>query len=80
MEHIDVVMVYGIVGDLLYISARSWDGQLHIGQLMKNAFQGLGRAGGHPLIGGASIPLKNLPKEFEKTIKKRVLHVLSSYS
>lgn len=80
MEHIDMVMVYGIVGDLLYISARSWDGKVHIGQLMKNAFQGLGRAGGHPLIGGASIPLKNLPKAFDKTIKKRVLNVLSSYS
>jgi nanoRNase/pAp phosphatase (c-di-AMP/oligoRNAs hydrolase) len=80
MEHIDVVLVYGIVGEVLYVSARSWDGQLHIGQLMKSAFKGMGKAGGHPLIGGATIPLKNLPENFEKEIKKRVLHALSSYS
>ena len=80
MEHIDVVLVYGIVGDLLYVSARSWEGQLHIGQLMKHAFKGMGKAGGHPLIGGASIPLDNLPSSFEEEIKRRVLAVLSSYS
>ncbi len=76
MEKVDVVVVYGIIGDSVYISARSWDEELHVGKLLREAFKGLGRAGGHPLTGGATIPLNKLPEAFEDEIVKRVLQVV----
>lgn len=78
MERARVVLVYGVVGDVLYISARSWDERLHIGRLLREAYADLGRAGGHPLIGGASIPLEKLPEDFEEEISERFLKVLHS--
>jgi nanoRNase/pAp phosphatase (c-di-AMP/oligoRNAs hydrolase) len=76
MEEGDLVLVYGTIKDVVYISVRSWDETLHIGMLLKEAFHDLGSAGGHPLSGGAAIPLKNLPKDVEKEIVNRFLRVL----
>lgn len=76
MEDADVVLVYGIINDVVYISVRSWDETLHMGKLLKEAFQDLGKAGGHPLSGGATIPLKKLQKDFEEEIVNRFLRVL----
>jgi nanoRNase/pAp phosphatase (c-di-AMP/oligoRNAs hydrolase) len=80
LEKVDIVVVYGVIGGSVYISARSFDGKLHMGKLLKEAFQGLGRAGGHPLTGGATIPLEKLSQNFEEDIMKRILQVLSHYS
>ena len=80
MERADVVVVYGIIGGSVYISARSWKEGLHVGKLLREAFQDLGRAGGHPLIGGATIPLDKLPENYEEEIMKRVLRALSHHS
>jgi nanoRNase/pAp phosphatase (c-di-AMP/oligoRNAs hydrolase) len=80
LEKVDVVVVYGIIGDSVYISARSWDEQLHVGKLLKKAFKGLGKAGGHPLIGGATIPLEDFSKNFEEELIERVLQAKSTHS
>lgn len=77
MEKVDVVFVYGILRDSLYISGRSVDKTLHVGKLLREAFRDLGRAGGRPLIGGATIPLEKLPEDFENEIVNRVLQVVS---
>ncbi len=76
MEKANIVLAYGIIGDSLCISARSWNEKLHLGKLMREAFHELGRAGGHPLIGGASIPLSNLPGDFREDIMRRFLKVI----
>ncbi len=76
MEDADVVLVYGVIKDVVYISVRSWDETLHIGKLLKEAFQDLGKAGGHPLSGGATIPLKKLPEDIKEEIVNRFLRVL----
>ena len=75
MEEGDLVLVYGILKEVVYISVRSWDETLHIGKLLKEAFSDLGRAGGHPLSGGAAIPLKNF-SNVDKEIVNRFLRVL----
>ena len=80
MERMEVVLVYGIIKDSLYISGRSWDKKLHVGKMMREAFHELGRAGGHPLIGGATIPLDKLPENFEEEIMSRFLKVVSRHS
>lgn len=76
MEPVDLVVVYGVINDSVYISVRSWDETLHVGKLLREAFHGLGKAGGHPLIGGATIPLKNLPEDFKEAVVKRIVTVL----
>lgn len=76
MEPVDLVVVYGIINHSVYISARSWDETLHVGKLLREAFHGLGKAGGHPLIGGATIPLKNLPEDFKEAVVTRIVTVL----
>lgn len=73
MQRLDVVIVYGIIGDILYISARSWNEELHLGKLLRKAFHQLGRAGGHPLSGGAAIPLSRLPENFGDEIITRFM-------
>ncbi|MBU7045794.1 MAG: DHH family phosphoesterase, partial [Theionarchaea archaeon] len=80
LEKVDIVVVYGVIGGSVYISARSFNGKLHMGKMLREAFQGLGRAGGHPLTGGATISLEKLPQNFEDEIIKRILQVLSHYS
>lgn len=50
-------LIYGIEGDSVYISGRTTDVRLHIGKLMKELYEDIGSAGGHPTSGGGRIPL-----------------------
>lgn len=50
-------LVYGIEGDAVYISGRTKDIRLHIGKLMKEIYEDIGSAGGHPTAGGGKIGL-----------------------
>lgn len=77
MEKIDVVVVYGVIEDSVHISVRSWNEELHVGKLLREAFRGLGKAGGHPLSGGATIPLEKLPENYEEEIVKRILRAIT---
>lgn len=50
-------LIYGIEEDAVYISGRTMDVRLHIGKLMKELYEEIGSAGGHPTSGGGKIPL-----------------------
>ncbi|KXB07056.1 hypothetical protein AKJ52_01080 [candidate division MSBL1 archaeon SCGC-AAA382C18] len=50
-------LVYGIESDAIYMSGRTKDVRLHIGKLMKEIYDEIGSAGGHPTAGGGRIPL-----------------------
>ncbi len=50
-------LVYGIEGDMVYISGRTSDVRLHIGKTMEELYGNIGSAGGHPTSGGGRIPL-----------------------
>lgn len=50
-------LIYGIEGDSVYISGRTSDIRLHIGKLMKEIYDEIGSAGGHPSMGGGRILL-----------------------
>lgn len=50
-------LIYGIEGDSVYISARTTDVRIHIGKLLKDIYEDIGSAGGHPTAGGGEIPL-----------------------
>lgn len=57
LEGVDTVLVEGVVEDTVRLSARSIDPQLHLGEVLANAFDDVGSAGGHRDMAGAQIPL-----------------------
>lgn len=56
LEGITTVMVFGILDDTIYISARSNDVRINLGEAMEKAF-GRQNAGGHPYMAGGQIKL-----------------------
>jgi len=57
MEGVDTVLVSGFIDGTIYISARSMDSDLDIGEVLRSAFADLGSAGGHTDMAGAQLPL-----------------------
>ncbi len=57
LEGINTVLVFGIEKGNIHISARSNDPRVNIGQVLKDAFEGPGTAGGHAYAAGAHVPL-----------------------
>ena len=57
VEGVDTVVVFGLVGDRIQISARSTDPRLDVGDALRRAFGEVGSAGGHADMAGAQIPL-----------------------
>ncbi len=59
MEGVDVTMVYGIVDDVVEVSARARGGDrtVDLAAIMRDAFAPIGSAGGHEEMAGATIPL-----------------------
>ncbi len=85
LEGISTVLVFGILKDKVYISARNKDVRINIGEVLKRAFGDVGSAGGHAHAGGAQIPLgifgdvtdkNSLAKLVTEAIKKRFLNAL----
>jgi nanoRNase/pAp phosphatase (c-di-AMP/oligoRNAs hydrolase) len=56
LEGITTVMVFGILEDVIYISARSNDVRINLGEGLERAF-GKQNAGGHPYMAGGQIRL-----------------------
>lgn len=63
-------LIYGIGEDAVYVSARTNDIRLHIGQVLKDSFGDIGSAGGHSTMAGAAIPLKAFGKDVDKKTLK----------
>ncbi len=61
-------LVYGLLDDKLYMSARSKDISLNLGEKMEKAFLDIGQAGGHKHAAGGSIPLDKFD-DIEEAIK-----------
>lgn len=56
LEGITTVMIFGILEDVIYISARSNDVRINLGEGLEKAF-GKQNAGGHPYMAGGQIKL-----------------------
>jgi nanoRNase/pAp phosphatase (c-di-AMP/oligoRNAs hydrolase) len=56
MEGVATTFVYGYTDDTIYVSARS-QGGVDLGAVLRDAFDGIGSAGGHADMAGAQIPL-----------------------
>jgi nanoRNase/pAp phosphatase (c-di-AMP/oligoRNAs hydrolase) len=57
MEGLDVVLVHGILDDTIYASGRSRGSAVDLGEVLRDAFDQIGSAGGHADMAGAQIPL-----------------------
>jgi nanoRNase/pAp phosphatase (c-di-AMP/oligoRNAs hydrolase) len=84
LEGITTTLVFGLGEDTIYISGRSRDDRVNIGNVMKDAF-GEDKAGGHAMLAGAQIPLgvfsgtkdkQTLLKLAEEAVVKRFLSVV----
>lgn len=57
LEGVDTTIVFGIVDGSIHVSARSPDPRIHVGNLLGEAFEDVGSAGGHYDVAGGEIPL-----------------------
>jgi len=56
-EGVTTTLVFGIVKDVVHVSARTKDPKVHVGQVLRDVFSNIGSAGGHPTMAGGQIPL-----------------------
>lgn len=84
LEGVTTTIIFGLSEDYIYISGRSRDDRINIGEVMREAF-GEERAGGHALLAGGQIPLgvfsgtkdkQTLLKLAEEAVMKRLLSVV----
>lgn len=86
MEGISTTMVYGIANGTIYISARTRGTDLDIGEIMREAFDSIGSAGGHAEMAGAQIPIgilgevdaetESLPRIVTEVVMNRFFEVI----
>jgi nanoRNase/pAp phosphatase (c-di-AMP/oligoRNAs hydrolase) len=57
LEGVDTAIVFGIIHESIHLSARSPDPRIHAGDLLSEAFEDVGSAGGHHDVAGGEIPL-----------------------
>jgi nanoRNase/pAp phosphatase (c-di-AMP/oligoRNAs hydrolase) len=57
LEGVETAVVFGIVERAIQISARSSDSRVHVGEMLRGAFDDVGSAGGHREMAGGEIPL-----------------------
>jgi len=85
LEGISTAVVFGIMRDAVYISARNKDVRINIGEALKKAIGDVGSAGGHAHSAGGKIPLgifgdvsdkSTLAKLVTEAVKRRFLSSL----
>jgi nanoRNase/pAp phosphatase (c-di-AMP/oligoRNAs hydrolase) len=57
LEGVDTAIIFGIIRESIYLSARSPDPRIHVGDLLEDAFEGVGSGGGHHDVAGGEVPL-----------------------
>jgi nanoRNase/pAp phosphatase (c-di-AMP/oligoRNAs hydrolase) len=65
MEGITTVLVYGLMGDDVFMSARARGTNVDLGETLRMAFDHIGSAGGHADMAGAQVPFTHAFGEFE---------------
>ncbi|GAB3311030.1 bifunctional oligoribonuclease/PAP phosphatase NrnA [Haloplanus rallus] len=57
LEGVETAVVFGVVDGSIHLSARSTDTRVHIGDVLTEAFDDVGSAGGHREMAGGEVPL-----------------------
>ncbi len=82
LEGVNTAIVYGIGDQNIIISGRNKDIRLHLGNVMGEAFGGIGEAGGHATMAAASIPLTyfTMVKDKEELLQLIIDPVLKRFT
>ncbi|MDZ5812914.1 bifunctional oligoribonuclease/PAP phosphatase NrnA [Halorubrum sp. AD140] len=85
MDGVTVTFVYGYMDGVIYGSARSRGADLDVGELLRDALDPVGSAGGHASMAGAQVPLgilkevsesESLPEVVETFVSGRFFEAL----
>ena len=57
LEGVETVVIFGIVDDAIHLSGRSADPRINLGDVLREAFDDVGSAGGHHNMAGGEVPL-----------------------
>ncbi|WP_178916558.1 DHHA1 domain-containing protein [Natronomonas gomsonensis] len=85
MNGVSTTLVFGYTDEMVFVSARSRDDDIDLGEVLRNAFGQIGSAGGHAEMAGAQIPVGMLLEEtdeadrgdvIEETISERFFETL----
>lgn len=81
MQGVSTTMVYGFMDGTIHVSARTRGTDLDIGEVLLDAFDRIGSAGGHAEMAGAQLPmgiLGSIEEEQEESIQAVVSDVVSN--
>jgi nanoRNase/pAp phosphatase (c-di-AMP/oligoRNAs hydrolase) len=81
LEGVSVTLVYGFKEGTVYLSARARGDDVDLGSALRDAFDGMGSAGGHADMAGAQIPLGlfgEMEQEAEIELTEMVQNVVSN--
>ncbi len=81
LEGVSVTLVYGFNDGTVYLSARARGNDVDLGSALREAFDGMGSAGGHADMAGAQIPLGlfgEMEREAETELTGMVQNVVSN--
>lgn len=79
-ERVDTTVVFGYMDETVFISARTRGTSIDIGEVLREAFDQIGSAGGHSDMAGAQLPLGILgeveteDESLEEVISEVILH------
>ncbi|MFW5973865.1 MAG: DHH family phosphoesterase [Natrialbaceae archaeon] len=76
MEGITTVLVYGYTNDTIYVSGRTRGASIDLGEVLREALDRIGSAGGHANMAGAQLPLGILSAVDENEELTDVVHEL----
>jgi nanoRNase/pAp phosphatase (c-di-AMP/oligoRNAs hydrolase) len=74
MEGVSTTLVFGYTDEMVYVSARSREDGLDLGEALRDAFGQIGSAGGHAEMAGAQIPVGILVEETDDADRDAVVH------
>jgi len=57
LEGVSTTLVFGFTDEVVYVSARSRDADVDLGEVLREAFGQIGSAGGHADMAGAQLPV-----------------------
>ena len=73
MEGVSTTLVFGYTDETVYLSARSRDGAVDLGEVLRRGFGRIGSAGGHADMGGGQIPVGILTKGTDEDERSEVI-------
>jgi len=73
MEDVTTVLVCGRKEGTVYVSARARGADIDLGEVVRQAFDRIGSAGGHTDMAGAQIPLKSLGRMAAEADREAVI-------